>query len=154
MTTAVCGSNVTNMAYAYRNCSNLTTAVCGLNVTNMSHTYSNCPKLTIAICGPNVTYMNNTYQSCRNVQGNMYVYSNVVNHWKGCFSGRNTSNRLNIYMHNNSTSLNEAINSASKITGANTTTWTQVENYYYNTTYNIYIYPVSNVEASRIANRD
>jgi hypothetical protein len=33
-------------------------------------------------------------------------------------------------------------------------TWTNAGSYQYNKTYNIYIYPVSNVAAARAANKD
>ena len=67
LTTAVCGNNVTNMDHAYFQCSNLTNAVCGENVIDMSRAYESCINLTTAICGPNVTSMSRAYSSCHNL---------------------------------------------------------------------------------------
>jgi hypothetical protein len=71
-----------------------------------------------------------------------------------CFKGRNSSNMLNIYVHAGTTT-NTRVHYANflSIIGSNIT-WTNAENYQYNTTYNIYIYPVANVDAARIANGD
>ena len=64
---------------------------------------------------------------------------------------------LNIYVHDGSTSLTtlKCTNTYSLV-GA-TITWTDdtaTNGCYYNATQNIYIYPVANVEAARIANGD
>jgi hypothetical protein len=157
LTTPVCGPNVTDMNGAYRRCTNLTTPVCGNNVTNMSYTYNGCTNLTTAVCGPNVTNMSYTYSNCTNIQGNFYIYSNSVNKFSRCLVNRSTSNMLNIYVHSGSSTNTTVRNTASQysITG-NAMTWTTdtANNCSYNTQYNIYIYPVANVEAVRIANGD
>ena len=97
----VCGPNVTNMSKAYWNCYNLTgSPVCGNKVTNMAYTYQNCTNLTGApVCGPNVTSMYCTYRNCTNVYGDMYIYSNNITNMIDCFSGRNTSKQLNIFVN-------------------------------------------------------
>ena len=155
----VCGDNVTSMGYTYDNCTNLTgNPVCGPRVTSMAYTYYNCTNLTGSpVCGPRVIYMNNTYRNCYNIYGNMYVYSlNIIN-VSNCFNGRNTSNRLNIYVHNKSKSYNTLMNTHRyySIVGANiswTSDYTPGKECKYNTQYNIYIYPVSNMAAARVAN--
>ena len=176
LTTAVCGPNVTNMSSAYYSCTNLTTAVCGDKVTDMSYAYSDCTNLTTAVCGPNVIYMNGvyfgctnlttavcgpnvismgyeyiincgTYGNCPNIQGNSYFYSPNVNVVRGCFYNRNTSNMLNIYVQENSTTMNTCLisNGMSLISSAITWTNDSANKRYYNTSANIYIYPVANV---------
>jgi hypothetical protein len=155
LTTAVCGPNVTGMGGAYRYCYNLTTAVCGPNVTDMSDAYRYCTNLTTAVCGPNVTDMTRTYISCTNISGNFYVYSNSVWTFDTTFYNRNTSNVLNIYVHagtRSNTYLTYYTNSHSIV--GKPITWTASGVNRYNTAYNIYIYPVANVEATRIANGD
>jgi hypothetical protein len=61
---------------------------------------------------------------------------------------------LNIYVLTNSISLNTLI-SGSSLVGTNCT-WTNdtANNRYYNTKYNIYIYPVENIAATRELNGD
>jgi len=56
--------------------------------------------------------------------------------------GKNNSRRYNIHCYNNSNTLNTLLinNNAYSIVGANIT-WTNAGTYYYNTAYNIYIYP-------------
>ena len=154
LTTAVCGPNVTNMNSAYFGCTNLTTAVCGDKVTDMSGAYYGCTNLTTAVCGPNVISMGyeyiincGTYYNCPNIQGNSYFYSPNVNVVRGCFYNRNTSNMLNIYVQENSKTMNTClINNNYSLTGA-AITWTNdsTNKRYYNTQANIYIYPVANV---------
>jgi hypothetical protein len=64
---------------------------------------------------------------------------------------------LNIYVPENSTTNNTIyFNTGSRSIVNNIITWTNdsSNNRYYNTNYNIYIYPVANVEAARIANGD
>ena len=147
LTTAVCGDKVTSMSYAYYNCKSLTTAVCGDKVTRMGSAYQYCTNLTTAVCGPNVTSMSWAYRNCPNIQGNSYFYSPNVNDAASCFYGRNTSNMLNIYVQENSNTLNTClINNTDSITGS-AITWTNdsANKRYYNTQANIYIYPVANV---------
>jgi hypothetical protein len=157
LTTAVCGPNVTDMRYAYQNCTNLTTAVCGPNVTDMEYAYSDCTNLTTAVCGPNVTDMAYAYEGATNIQGNAYVYSPNIHAAVKVFGNRNISNMLNIYIPSNSTTLThfQSTNSQTSIV-ASSITWTNSisNDYFYNTYYNIYIYPVENVAAAREANGD
>ena len=154
LTTAACGENVTDMSNAYSSCARLTTAVCGNNVTDMDNAYCNCINLRVAACGENVTYMESTYQNCPNIQGNAYFYSNNVTNLRNCFGGRNTSNRLNIYAHNGSTTRSKLTYTNSLSLIGTTITWTNdtANNRLYNTTYNIYIYPVANVRETYLAN--
>lgn len=171
----VCGDAVTNMQFTYQGCTNLTGAgACGNKVTQMYKTYEGCTNLTgPAIVGENVSSIVDAYNGCINLAGNAYIYStnlhtNSIGH---CFEGRNTSSRLNIYLPMNSTTATSfAYNSDPEITpsvpgGAtqgfgvihivNPVTWTtNSEGYYYNTEYNIYVYPVENVAVARAANGD
>ena len=100
-----------------------------------------------AICGDNVTYMGGAYRGCTNIQGDTYFYSSNISSIGNCFYNRNTSNMLNIYVQENSTTMNTClINNTDSITGSSIT-WTNdsTNNRYYNTSANIYIYPVANV---------
>jgi hypothetical protein len=175
LTTAACGQNVTNMYSAYQGCTNLITPACGPNVTNMSNAYRDCKNLTTAACGPNVTSMMNAYRNCTNLttaacgpyvinmymayantsaRGNCYLYSNSIRDVKGCFENRRVTDKLNIYVCSG-TATNTAVhfmNSSSLVNKA--ITWTYADDYQYNATYGIYIYPVANVEAARLANGD
>ena len=122
----------------------------------MCDTYYDCHNLAGSpICGKNVTSMTGTYYNCYNLSGNGYFYSNKITNAQNCFYGRNTSNRLSLYVPANSTTLNTCLyNSTSSMVGTNIT-WTDdtaTNNCYYNTQYNIYIYPVENVAAARAAN--
>ena len=152
----VCGSNVTDMASAYYSCSNLTgSPVCGDRVTSMYYTYGFCSNLTGSpVCGSNVIDMAYAYYYCCNLRSNAYFYSPKVSYIQSCFGGRNTSERLNIYVVANSTT-NTTIhyNNTSSLVGANII-WTNAGTYQYNASYNIYIYPVENVAAARAANGD
>jgi YHS domain-containing protein len=147
------------MYYTYRNCHNLTgNPVCGSNVTDMHDTYFSCHNLTGSpVCGNNVTNMSSTYENCYNLTGNGYFYSSKLNDIDNCFYGRSTSNQLPLYVPSNSTTLTTClINNTRSMVGANIT-WTDdtaANGCYYNTTYNIYIYPVTNVAEARIANGD
>jgi len=78
---------------------------------------------------------------------------------ESCFANRNTSTRLTLYLPANSTTLTAAlVNSPNYETiVGKSITWTNdmaANNRYYNTYYNIYIYPVENVAAAAIANGD
>jgi hypothetical protein len=101
--------------------------------------------------------MINTYTNCRNLTGNGYFYSPKVSSITNCFYGRNTNNQLSLYVPSNSTTLTTCLfNSTSSMVG-NTITWTDdtaANGCYYNTAYNIYIYPVANVAEAKIANGD
>ena len=157
LTTAVCGDNVTNMSNAYWGCRSLTTAVCGPNVTNMFHAYENCRNLTTAVCGPNVTNMAYAYSDCTNIQGNLYIYHNKTSNVACCFNNKISANRLNIYVHSGSNTLGRLRSTNIQSIVGKEITWTDdtaTNGCHYNTAYNIYIYPVANVEESRIANGD
>ena len=144
---------------AYQGCTNLTgSPVCGNNVLYLVDAYRDCINLTGApTCGERVQYMNGAYYNCPNLYGNMYVYSNGISNIQDCFYGRNVSNKLDIYVTENSASLTTLLtNNASSMYGASIT-WTNdlaTNGYYYNTDYNTYIYPVANVESARITNGD
>ena len=149
-------NNIKDISEMCYDCYNLTgSPVCGDNVTNMNDTYYNCYNLTGSpVCGPNVTNMYEAYYSCPNLYGNSYFYSKNVSNMCNCFCGRNTSNMLNIYVYNNSTTMNTCLyTDASSMVGANIT-WVYDNNRYYNTSYNIYIYPVEDVYNARINNGD
>jgi hypothetical protein len=97
-----------------------------------------------------------TYYNCYNTKGNTYFYSNSIQNVRNCFYNRNTSNMLNIYVHvGTTTNTYVHRNNAQSLVGTNIT-WTNdtANNCQYNTQYNIYIYPVANVDAARIANGD
>lgn len=112
----------------------------------------------MAIIGPNVYGVDNCYANCTNLR-NAYVYSNYIGYASGCFKRPNNSNtRLNIYAHDGSTTIRQLIQTYSfaTVTGSSMS-W--VNDYatngcYYNTSYNIYIYPVANVAAIQEANGD
>ena len=101
--------------------------------------------------------MASTYYNCTNIQGNAYFYSNSVSNVYRCFYKRNTSNRLNIYVHAGTITNTSVHNTSStySLTGTEIT-WTSdtTNNCRYNTAQNIYIYYVANVEAARLANGD
>lgn len=62
---------------------------------------------------------------------------------------------LNIYVPNNSNSLSTILNGSSIVNSP--ITWANdmaTNNRYFNTAYNIYIYPVENVANARLANGD
>jgi hypothetical protein len=122
----------------------------------MRSTYHNCRNLTTAVCGPNVISMASAYGYCSNLQGNVYFYSDNIANISHCFEGRGGENRLNLYTTENSTTYKQL-----KITDyysivAHNITWNYntTSKCYYNTTDNIYIYPVANVAAAREANGD
>jgi hypothetical protein len=134
------------MYCAYSGCTNLATAVCGPNVTGMRFAYRDCTNLTTAACGPNVTDMYYAYQNCSNLRGNVYFYANSISNVAYCFSNRNHSNRLNIYVHSGTTTdIQIHYTNTNSIIGR-TITWTDAGNYQYNTAFNTYIYPVVNVK--------
>lgn len=122
----------------------------------MGYAYKDCHNLTGSpVCGKNVTGMAYTYYNCTNLHGNAYFYSNSVSNVVNCFYGRNVSNRLNIYVHSGSTTNTTVLYNDSKSLVGSPITW--VDDYstngcYYNTSYNIYIYPVVNVAAARLIN--
>ena len=152
----VCGDKVTDMFSTYSNCFNLTgSPVCGDKVTGMISTYYNCFNLTGSpVCGDKVTNMYYAYFNCSNLTGNAYFYSSSVSNVKYCFGDKNNLKQLNIYVPSGSTTeATVLINNTSSLVGANIT-YTNAGTYHYNTAYNIYIYPISNVAAARAANGD
>ena len=143
----LCGSN--SGSYLY--CVSLTgPPVCAPNATNMYQAYYNCISLTGSpICGPNVINMSEAYHGCKNLSSNGYFCSNKVTNVRNCFGARNTSNRLNLYVPANSTTLTTCLYNNSHSLAGVSTTWINnvaTNGYYFNTTQNIYIYPVANVE--------
>ena len=136
------------MSRAYDGCDNLTgSPVCGNKVTDMSSAYYYCYNLTgNPVCGNNVTNISGAYYGCRNLKaGTSYFYSHNVSNATCCFYGKNNSRRYNIHVPANSTTLNTFLkNDANSIVGV-AITWTNQGTYYYNATYNIYIYPNSSL---------
>ena len=152
----VCGNNVTIMYMTYYSCENLTgSPVCGDNVTDMYSTYCRCYNLTGSpICGRNVVNMMSTYFNCSNLKSNAYFYSPNITNMMNCFY--NAYNKR-IYLPENSTSLNTALISDTTSMVGTDITWTNdmtTNKCYYNTSYNMYIYPVSNVADARVRNGD
>jgi hypothetical protein len=92
--------------------------------------------------------MNKTYLGCTNLSGNSYFYSTNVRSVAGCFNGRSSATRLNIYVPANSNTLNTCLtNNTNSLLGTGIT-WVNdytTNGVYYNATRNIYIYPVANV---------
>jgi hypothetical protein len=123
----------------------------------MEGAYRNCHNLTgHPICGQNVIEMRNAYTDCPNLASNAYFYSPSVSMMYNCFVNWPNTKYLNIYVPTNSITLNNVLlASDSSIVGANIT-WTNdtINNRYYNTQYNVYVYPVENVAAARTANGD
>lgn len=156
----VCGPNVNDFAYAYYDCTNITgNPVCSNTVTSLLSTYHNCTNISGSpVCGPNVTTIQSTYFNCPNIYGNGYFYSPNIRTITGCFNGRNTSNRLNLYIPANSVTFNMFTNSTTSAgLYGRSVNWTNdyaANGVYYNTTYNTYIYPVANVEEARLLNGD
>jgi YHS domain-containing protein len=149
----VCGPNVTNMYCTYNNCQNLTgRPVCGNKVTEMIYTYDNCVNLTGGpIVGPNVTRLSGTFQSCPKLQGNGYFFSSNITNVSNSFKNRGGSaNRLNLYVPANSQTLRTCVqNYYNNSFFGYKHDWTNdfaTNGYYYSDYYNIYIYPVANVE--------
>ena len=156
-----CGPNVTNMSSVYMDCKNLTgSPVCGYNVERIDGAYQNCSNLTGSpVCGPKVTNLYYAYDNCPNLSsGNAYFYSNNITTVFRCFGNKNTSNRLNIYLPDKSVSLNCCLeNKAGYSIVGGEVKWTNdvsANGYYYNTQYNVYIYPVADVSAVRKINGD
>jgi hypothetical protein len=142
----VCGDKVTDMSCAYWACSNLTgKAVCGNNVTDMSYAYEGCYELSgSAVIGPNVTNASYAYADCYNLSSKAMIYSNQVYDMRGCFSNRNTATRLDVYLPAEGATLpNSLYNDYRSIVGTDIE-WTNdvaANGYYYNTAFNIYLYP-------------
>jgi hypothetical protein len=149
---AVCSNSVKLFEHAYRNCTNIPTGVCGASVTTMNNSYAGCTNITTGTIGPNVVTARNAYSNCTKLK-NLYIYSNKIKEPYNIVRGKSNSVRLNIYFpstgpntyYNTHYSIIEDMYYGS-ITGTNIT-WTQSGSNYYNTAYNIYLYPVSNVNS-------
>ena len=144
------GPNGIYMDNAFNNCTNLTSAVCTEETITMGSTYYNCTNLTEAVCGSKVSNISNCYARCINIKGDAYFYSKDIYNAYRCFYGRNTSNRLNIYIPevgNSVTTLTDSV-STNSLTG-NEISWTWNTDCCYNTKENIYIYPVENVDETK-----
>ena len=145
--TPTCYKNVTNMSYAYYNCVNLTGASqCNNNVIDMSYAYYNCVKLSgNARCNNNVTNMAYAYYNCVNLNaGNSTWYAQNITNVKNCFYGKNNSRRYNIRVPADSVTLNTCLtNNEDSLVGV-AITWSKalLNNYWYNSAYNIYIYAI------------
>jgi hypothetical protein len=122
----------------------------------MRWAYDGCTNLTGSpVCGEKVEQMGSAYARCENLSSNGYFYSKNVKSALGCFT-RTSTKRLNLYVPANSATMTTMLNTTSSITGSYMT-WTDdmtTNGCYYNTYYNIYIYPVANVAAARAANGD
>ena len=98
--------------------------------------------------------MSYAYYYCSKLSGNAYFYSQEITNVKYCFKVGNREPRLNIYVIKDSVT-NDTIHITNSLSlGGTTITWTDEGAYQYNTQYNIYIYPVANVEQARIDNGD
>lgn len=144
------GPNVIDMRNSYYNCTNLTGAPeCGNNVWYMNNAYFNCKSLFgNPVIGSNVHYMSNAYRDCDNIGPNAYVLGDIVLNAANCFMNKD-SRKLNIFVPENSSfTLNSfLVNNSQSIVGTYIT-WTNamdISGCYYNTQYNTYIYPISNV---------
>jgi hypothetical protein len=122
----------------------------------MSSAYSGCYNITGSpVCGPNVTDVSYAYDYCSNFKPNVYFYSNNITSVTNCFGAWGSRNMLNIYVPQNSITLNTCLNENryKSITGSNCR-WISDGNYYYDTNSRFRIYPVADVEAARTANGD
>jgi hypothetical protein len=94
------------------------------------------------VCGNNVTNMIYTYYNCYNLNEctvNWYA-PNIINA-ANCFYGKNNSRKYNIHVPANSKTFNTMIINNTKSLVGTSIRWTNNEICWYNTTYNIYIYP-------------
>jgi hypothetical protein len=110
----------------------------------MANAYRDCSNLTgFPVCGPKVTNMASTYSYCSNLnECTVNWYSPKVYDATECFYGKNKSRIYNIHVPANSTTFSTMTESSYRysIVGA-PITWTNNGACWYNTTYNIYIYP-------------
>ena len=120
----------------------------------MAYAYYNCYNLTgVAIVGPNVTDFSYAYSEVKGLT-DIYIYSNKISIMRNCVRNKDNSLRMNIYVPK--IGPNSSYNTLAKCLYTNTTsivgssiTWTNdmtTNGCHYNTTYNIYIYPVANVQ--------
>ena len=161
--TPACGPNVLNLTGTYENCWYLSNFVCGNNVVNLYRAYKNT---SIgggkAIVIPNkVTNMVSTFEEAY-PYGNMYIYSQSITNAENCFANMSVDIPLNIYVPKNSSTMNAFLSSYIFGKYGRNAHWTQSNNgfYYCNDyfTFNddnrFYLYPVDNVAAARVQNRD
>ena len=125
----------------------------------MYYAYTNCYNLTgFPVSGFNNKDLQHTYDNCYNLASNAYFYSSEIFSMRECFNNwPSTKKSLNLYLPANSTSLTSALVNNSRSIIGKTITWTNdmaINGCYYNTAYNIYIYPVDDVAAARTANGD
>lgn len=109
LTTPVMGNNVIDMSYLYSDCVSLTGApICSNCVRNMAGAYSNCRLIQgePAISPMTTTNLYYAYYECPNIYGNLYLIArsslleSYVFNIDNAFTGRDTSNRLNIFIQN------------------------------------------------------
>ena len=155
----VCGNNVTNMYDAYTYCYNLTgQPVCGNNVTNMAFAYQSCYNLTGSpACGSNVKDISYAYSYCERLSGNSYFYSPNVGKASGCFEGCASNNAINIYVKKDSQTFNTLMLTDYYSICGSPIEWSneiETNGRYCCNKGQIYVYPVDDVEAARIANGD
>ena len=99
-----------------------------------------------------------TYNGCTNLSCNAYFYSKYLNGIRNCFYVRNTSAPLKVYVPMNSktfhTVYHRNVYGDYSLIGRSIT-WTDdmlTNNCYYNTAYNLYLYPVESVAKSYLNN--
>jgi hypothetical protein len=116
----------------------------------MVNAYCGCVNLTTAIVGESVTNAQGAYANCTNLSGNAYIYANSVNTLR-LFADRSNSKSLSIYVHKNSSTFNSVLRTnAASIVGYNISwNYDNTNERYYNSVYNIYVYPVANVAETR-----
>ena len=136
------------------NCINFNrTVIIPNSVVNIDYTFNNCTNLNSPIIlGTNVQYSPYAFSYCINMSKNIYIHSNNMYNVRSFIYRKNNSKRVNIWIPNSGNTITKFKNTSSSysIVGAaitwyysNTTlsdgtTWTD---YFYNPTYNIYVYP-------------
>lgn len=154
----VCGPSTIHMNYTYFNCYKLTgSPVVSPNTKTMNCTYWNCTNLTGApVFGEVVNDIANAYRNCSKLEGNTYIYSVLNAVPVGVFNGKSNSRRLNVYIPSgtNTETYFSYTNSYSILNRSVTWTNNTSNGCFYNTTFNIYIYPVANVYEARAINGD
>ena len=134
------------MFNTYAKCTGLTgSPVCGPNVIYMTNAYANCSGLTGDFTiESNVRVLNHTFANCTNLQGNGYFKTTYVNRFYNFILGRNNQNMLNLFLISNSYINSNFYQYGNRLVGAasNKDFWTldEINNCYYNTMYNLYVY--------------
>ena len=158
----VCGNNVVNFYGAYYSCPNVSgTSSFGERVEDIRFSYYGGTNLSLpAIIPANVTLINGCFKGCNFPSGNFYFYSNKI---EGCYNFFNkvkkSATRHNFYYLAETTTAKTIEKNGEDfgIVGGETVTYTDVaDGVYangkvrigckYNTSYNIYLYPVNTVE--------